>query len=305
MITSDPEAEIPIDETFVRRLLDDQFPELSDLSLKFLDSGWDNENYRLGNDYVVRIPRRTVGASLLLNEIKWLPKLQEELPIAIPSPIRIGQPGPNYPWNWSITTWFEGNTANIHSPANDQAEKLAEFLKILHRQDPTGAPENPSRGVLLKERARDVEARMSNLRPRTDLITKEVEDLWHEALLTTYPSESGLIHGDLHPRNIIVEEGQILAVIDWGDITSGDAATDLACLWMLFEDNSTRNKALKHYGASSDLIKRSMGWAIFFGTVLLDTGLNGNEQHKEIGEFTLRNLIRDNRALLSQDQAGA
>ncbi|MER7151067.1 phosphotransferase [Streptomyces lydicus] len=42
------------------------------------------------------------------------------------------------------------------------------------------------------------------------------------------------LHGDLHPANILVDRGRIRAVIDFGDITSGDPATDLSVAWMLF-----------------------------------------------------------------------
>jgi aminoglycoside phosphotransferase (APT) family kinase protein len=78
--------------------------------------------------------------------------------------------------------------------------------------------------------------------------------------------------------------------MDWGDITTGDPANDIAILWMLFNDKTAINNALKQYGASQSLINRSIGWAIFFGTLFLDTGLNTNPQYTNTGHQTLTTL---------------
>jgi aminoglycoside phosphotransferase (APT) family kinase protein len=43
-----------------------------------------------------------------------------------------------------------------------------------------------------------------------------------------------------HPRNILVDRGRLSAVIDWGDVTRGDPATDLAAIWMLFPSRAHR-----------------------------------------------------------------
>ena len=124
------------------------------------------------------------------------------------------------------------------------------------------------------------------------MITDKIEQIWEDALKEKIPLKTHLLHADLHPRNIIVNNKKITAIIDWGDITSGDAATDLCSLWMLFENKKIWEEALKIYGASDKLIRRSMGWAVFFGVVFLDTGLEGNPLHVEIRERVLRNLDR-------------
>jgi aminoglycoside phosphotransferase (APT) family kinase protein len=100
------------------------------------------------------------------------------------------------------------------------------------------------------------------------------------------------LHGDLHPRNILVEDGIVSGVIDWGDITSGDPATDLASIWMLFGDLRAHEEALRAYGKVSEAtIKRARGWAILFGVMLLDTGLTDNLRNAAIGERTLRRAV--------------
>ncbi|MGL6339740.1 MAG: phosphotransferase, partial [Waterburya sp.] len=117
---------------------------------------------------------------------------------------------------------------------------------------------------------------------------------WNQALNAPIDVEATWLHGDLHPRNILVENGTITGIIDWGDITSGDLATDLASIWMIFSERNIRQQALAEYqNISHATLQRAKGWAILFGTVLLDTGLVDNPQHAVIGERTLSNINQD------------
>lgn len=290
MLHTDPKAETKINPDIVKALVAAQFPAYAELDIALLDSGWDNENYRLGPELIIRLPRRLSSSLLILNEINWLPKIKDDLPIKIPAPIGVGRPDKSYPWHWSIIPWFEGVTADQNSLDGSEVHRLINFLKKLHSQHPQHAPENPYRGVPLSTKHTDVEKRMRSLKSKTKLITSSIEQHWMEAVHEGEAGEKYLIHGDLHPRNIIVQRGKIEAVIDWGDITAGDPANDLACVWMLFESDEICREAFNLYGASEGLIKRSIGWAIFFGVMLLDTGLNSNRRHARIGEFILRNL---------------
>jgi aminoglycoside phosphotransferase (APT) family kinase protein len=99
------------------------------------------------------------------------------------------------------------------------------------------------------------------------------------------------LHGDLHPRNVLVEDGVITGIIDWGDITSGDCATDLASIWMLFTEPRSRQEAVEAYANLTEAtVQRAKGWAVLFGVMLLDTGLTDNPKHGAIGERILRHL---------------
>ncbi len=290
MITKEPQAEVHIDLPLIQHLLSTQYPQLANEDIQFLDAGWDNENYRIGKNHIIRLPRRKVAVPLLLNEVNWLPKIQAQLQIDIPAPIFVGQKDGRYPWPWTIIPWRQGNTANLNRPDKSAAITLANFLKKLHPMDATGAPENTSRGVHLKEKMSDLSIRINRLKIKTDFITPKIEQQLATALACPFPTKKCLLHGDLHPRNIIVHEGKIVSIIDWGDITDGDPATDLASFWMLFAEQAAIENGLAIYGASADLIKRAIGWAVFFGVILLDTGLQDNEQHTEIGAVTLRRL---------------
>lgn len=285
-----PETEVNVTESLVKQLIASQFPDLAHLPVEFLDAGWDNKNYRLGSDYLVRIPRRKEATVLLQNEIVWLPKLEKHLPISVPSPVRVGQPDLNYPWVWSIVPWFNGTTADQESLSDAEALRLVAFLRVLHEQSPQNAPVNPFRTVPLAHKSAKVAQRLKEISAKTDLITDKLLALWQEAVAETPPSETCLIHGDLHPLNVIVQDRSMAAIVDWGDITAGDAATDLASLWMLFENKAVRQQALQEYGASEKLIKRAIGWAIFLGITFLHTGLTADAKYTNVGQRILKTI---------------
>jgi aminoglycoside phosphotransferase (APT) family kinase protein len=288
-----PQAEVDIDEALLRHLLAEQMPEFAELPITLLDMGWDNVSFRLGTTRVVRMPRREVAVPLLESEQRWLPLLAPRLPIDVPAPIAVGEPGHGYPWPWSLLPWIPGQSADLDAPAPDQAERFADFLNALHRPAPEDAPHNSYRGVPLADRAAATIERMDRLRRKTNQITPEVDDAWRAALATPFPSKSTWLHGDLHARNVLVDEGSFTGIIDWGDMTSGDGSTDLAATWMLFDDARARRRVLDAYDASETMRLRALGWAVFFGVVLLDTGLVDHPRHAAMGEATLRRVTED------------
>ncbi|MEM1119005.1 MAG: phosphotransferase [Bacteroidota bacterium] len=290
MITQAPPAEVIITSSLIRQLLAEQFPELAHEKIEFLDAGWDNENYRLGKQYIIRLPRRKIAVRLLENEIRWLAKIQNQIDLAVPSPIFVGQKTKQFPWPWSIIPWQTGKTANLDQPNDAESVMLANFLKKLHQIDAKNAPINKSRGVPISEKVADILARIQRLQQQSNWTYTRIEALLQTALNTPLSTKECLLHGDLHPRNIIVHKGKLVSIIDWGDITNGDPATDLVSFWMLFDNPSAIESGLKAYGANENLIQRSIGWAIFFGVILLDTGLQGHEQHAAIGAATLNRL---------------
>jgi aminoglycoside phosphotransferase (APT) family kinase protein len=287
-----PPAEVNVDEALVAALLADQHPDLAGLPLREAESGWDNAMFRLGDELAVRLPRRALAAQLIVHEQAWLPVLAGRLPLPIPAPIRAGAPGRGYPWRWSVVPWLPGAAADLHPPDPDQAPVLGAFLRALHGPAPADAPTNPYRGGPLSDRGPFTEQRLERLAGATDLITPQLRRLWQEALEAPIDSPRTWLHGDLHPRNILADRGALSAVIDWGDVAAGDGATDLAAVWMLFDDQEARRAAFAAYGPpSAATLLRARGWAIFFGAVLLDTGMRDNPRFAAIGERTLRSVV--------------
>lgn len=291
---SSPAAEVDIDEPLIRKLLADQFGNLAALPLEFVEEGYDNATWRLGNDLAARIPRRSIARQFIRSEQLWLSHLAPDLPLPVPAPLHIGVPTPYYPWPWSIVPWFDGQPADLAPPSAEAAIPLANFMKALHKPTPADAPYNEFRAVPLAEREPFLTERFERLKAKTDYITKGLETLWRTAVKAPIDIPPTWIHGDLHARNVLTKDGALAAVIDWGDLTSGDRATDLASIWMLLDDPKARTDAIKAVGPLSDATwARAKGWAISFGVLLLDSGLIDNERHAEMGRRTLTRILED------------
>src|ERR1700761_6981282 len=153
-----PAAEVEGTPDLVRRLLAAQHRDLAGLPVAPLASGWDNVLFRLGDDLVIRLPRRTLGARILLNEQRWLPRLASRLPLPVPVPVRTGVPGEGYPWPWSVTGFLPGTPPADFPPfaPRQAAADLGRFFAALHVPAPPDAPVNPFRGVPLADRADSV-----------------------------------------------------------------------------------------------------------------------------------------------------
>ena len=290
--TKAPDAEVVVDAETVRALLRAQHPDLSDLPIQEAAAGWDNFIFRLGGTMSVRLPRRLASVAMLEHEQRWLRTIAPQLPIPVPAPLRIGKPGDLYPWPWSVVPWLFGETADLAPLRADQAKPLARFLRALHLVAPPDAPKSLARGVPLQQRAAAVEERMQRLARKTSLVGSTVSKIWESALQAPPAELATWLHGDLHPHNVLVEDGKLSGVIDWADIAAGDSATDLASIWMLLPTIAARETAIAEYGSVWPATwSRAIGWAINLGTLLLETGLVNNPRHAAIGELTLQRII--------------
>ena len=286
-----PAAEFPVSVDLVHRLLVDQHPDIAGLSIKVLANGWDNMVCRLGDAYLVRLPRRALAAELVAHEQQWLPVLAAQLPLPIPAPVRVGWPACGYPWSWSVVPFLPGEIA-ARTPPEDfrsAARVLGEFLAALHAPAPPDVPVHNSRGVALERRAEGVMQQLSRLDGHGD--REAALRVWETA--ATAPEWDGpplWLHADLHPANILVDQGRIGAVIDFGDITSGDPATDLAVAWMLFPAEQ-RAVFRQSYGrANDDTWARARGWALALSLVFL-THSADNPLMAGIGRRTFRAVL--------------
>jgi aminoglycoside phosphotransferase (APT) family kinase protein len=265
-----PAAEVDVDEEFVQALLAAQHPDLAGLPLRLLANGWDNVSYRLGTDLVVRLPRREVAAVLMKHEQRWLPILAPRLPLPIPAPVRIGRPQGTYPWSWSVVPWQPGRIAATTAIADPAAEarRLGAFMAALHRPAPADAPVNPVRGGPLGERAFAFEERLERLGAAVE--SAAVRDRWEESVAAApWSGPPVWLHGDLHTANLLVDGGALSAVIDFGDITGGDPATDLAVAWMVFEPDDRVTLRQECGTSDDDTWRRARGWALHLALAYL------------------------------------
>ena len=288
-----PDAEIEISEGLLHQLLSTQHPDLAPLPLKRVGSGWDNEVYRLGDTLAMRMPRRQSAEVLARNEQQWLPQLAARLPLAVPAPCRTGEPDDSYPWCWSIVPWFEGNEADVAPPDSASVDVFASFLKALHVAAPPSAPRNALRGVHLSERADAASERMARLRSVTDVITPPLMRLWERGLAAPLNHRHDWLHGDLHAQNVITRGGKLEAVIDWGDMTAGDPATDLTSVWSLYAGQADRERLLEQYSPDEATLARAKAWAAWFVVILIDTGIQNSPRHERQGRAMLSRLLAD------------
>lgn len=286
-----PAADIEVDDALVRRLLEEQHPDLAELPLRLVANGWDNVLYRLGDELVVRVPRRQLVAGLIENEQRWLPELAPDLPVPVPVPVRVGVPTEVFPYSWTVANWIEGELAS-HVPYSEHdsvAPVLADFVSHLHKPAPPNAPHNRFRGVPLEERAEPVEERF-----RSGLIRNlsNVKERWNAALSARpWTAPPRWVHGDLHPANILIRDGALASVIDFGDMTAGDPATDLATAWLTFD---ARGRAAFRAALDYDdaTWTRARGWAISFGTAFVVISAD-NPDMVRIGTHALEQVLLD------------
>ncbi len=288
-----PPAELSVSPDLVRALLSDQHPQYAHLPIRFSGEGWDNFMFRLGDDLAVRLPRRQIAVSLILHEQRWLNLLAPRLPLPIPAPVAVGEPGHGFPWRWSIIPWIEGEPVDQALLDAEQGPALAAFLRTLHQPSPPDAPENPGRGVRLETRRERFGQCLDRLRVASDLITPSIDRAWRDALAAPFCETLVWLHGDLHAQNVLSKDGRLAGVIDWGDMCGGDPAVDLCSVWGLLPDASARTAALKAYAPDDALLARAQGWAILFGATLFENGLVNDLRHCAIGQATLRRLAED------------
>jgi aminoglycoside phosphotransferase (APT) family kinase protein len=232
-----------IDGTLVRRLVATQFPQWRDLAVrKVEDGGWDNITFRLGEQMVVRLPRAADYAVQVEKEHRWLPRLAPLLPLQIPTPLAIGEPANGYSWKWSIYRWIDGDIAAREriGNLNDFARSLAQFLIALEHIDPSrgppAGPHNFHRGGSLQNYDAETIRAIAVLNGKID--AEAATDVWETALETTWSGSPVWVHGDLSGGNLLVQEGRLSAVIDFGMLGVGDPACDLPIAWTLFRDES-------------------------------------------------------------------
>lgn len=286
-----PRAEIAIDAALVHRLIRAQHPDLAARLPRPAGGGWDNEIYRLGEDLAIRLPRRAAAAPLLAKEQRWLAYLAPRLPIAIPVPVRIGEPTADFPWSWSVVPWFTGRSPDVSASARLPPALLGDFMRSLHQPAPSDAPRNPVRGCALADRARAVEARLARVKEDSQLPWDALLRVWQDACTAPVDLAPTWLHGDLHPRNLLVSDAGWRAVLDWGDLGVGDPATDLAALWMLWSAGEQHDEALAAYGSvSSATLRRARGWAVSFATLMLEAGRAGDAAFAALGAATCERL---------------
>lgn len=231
------------DTQLVRDLVASQFPQWAELPVRPVEqSGWDNRTFHLGDAMIVRLPSAREYEVQVEKEQRWLPWLARRLPLPIPTPLALGNPSPAFPFRWSIYRWIDGATA-LPDRIDDLsmfARDLGRFLGAMHAIDaiggPAGGPHNFYRGGDLAIYDGETRQAIDLLAHRPE--TKGALSLWEQACATSWLARPVWVHGDVSAGNLLVRDGRLCAVIDFGSLGVGDPACDLAIAWTTFHGQS-------------------------------------------------------------------
>lgn len=285
-----------INVDLVVKLINEQFPKWSYLAIKPVKfSGHDNRTFHLGEQMSVRLPSAASYVPQVEKEQKWLPILSKDLSLPISTPLAKGNPSEEYPWPWSINEWIEGESLthkNIHD-INQLAKDLGAFLIELQSIDASKGPiageHNFYRGgslAVYDEESRDAIVRNKDVFDEHLLI-----EIWDLALATKWNSKAVWVHGDVSPGNLLVKDGKLCAVIDFGILGVGDPACDAAMAWTFFDENS--RKTFKNaLNMDKETWNRARGWALWKALITYNGHDNFNKAISE-ESYNVINIIVD------------
>ena len=263
-----------INVDLVRRLVSAQFPQWADLPVRPVEfAGWDNKTFRLGEEMSVRLPSAEGYVAQVEKEHRWLPRLAPSLlPVQIPVPLAMGVPSEGHPWKWSVYRWLGGEVATLESIADlrEFAGAVAGFLTALQRIDTTGGPaagpHSFYRGGPLTVYDDQSRRSIAALAGRID--TSAAAEVWEVALDATWHGPPVWVHGDVAVGNLLVKDGRLSAVIDFGCSAVGDPACDLVIAWTLLAGES-REAFRAGVPADGAAWARGRGWALWKALITL------------------------------------
>ncbi|TDW24087.1 aminoglycoside phosphotransferase family protein [Kribbella kalugense] len=263
-----------IDADLVRRLIAQQFPQWADLAVTPVKvDGWDNRTYRLGSELTARLPTAAAYVPAVDKEHEWLPVLAPYLPVEIPTAIAKGAPGEGYPYPWAIRRWIDGRTASTDTVTDLPAfaRAIADFILALQSVDATGGPlageHSFYRGASLKHYHDETVEALGVLKDRID--ADLAGEVWDAALASTWDRPPMWFHGDIASGNLLVQDGRLSAVIDFGTSGVGDPACDLVIAYTFFsgESRSAFRDAVQQDSATW---ARARGWALWKALITED-----------------------------------
>ncbi|PAQ04654.1 aminoglycoside phosphotransferase family protein [Mesorhizobium temperatum] len=289
--------EVTIDTALVSRLVATQFPRWKDLAVRPVASGgWDNRTFHLGDHMLVRLPSAAAYALQVEKEHRWLPRLAPLLPLPVPVPLAMGAPANDYPWHWSVYRWIEGETATLERIASlpQFAAGLAQFLVALQQIDPAGGPapgqQNFFRGGPLSVYDGETRQAIAALDGKID--TGAASAVWEAALAATFHGAPVWFHGDVSWGNLLVRQGALSAVIDFGTSGVGDPSCDLAIAWTLFEGKS-REVFRAGLQADEATWARGRGWTLWKALITVAGHIDINPVEVEKSRRVIDEVIAD------------
>ena len=242
-------AEFPVSLELAGKLIMLQFPEIELKEIKQLGEGFDNTVIQINGEFVFRFPRRPIAVTLIQVENQLLPSIAGTLPLDIPEPVYFGKPSTIYPYPFTGYKMVKGHLPVEGSLANkvESAKRFAHFLKVLHsfpveRAMRLGVQPDGMMRLDVSYRKKSLMENVSNLLKlgyfeQAYAVKDFVEELGE--LDVQHPIS--LVHGDIHIRNVLLDdEGVLAGIIDWGDVHVGNPAIDFSFLYSYFPKEARR-----------------------------------------------------------------
>jgi aminoglycoside phosphotransferase (APT) family kinase protein len=259
--------EAAITPALVSRLVAMQFPQWAQLPVTPVElDGNDNTTFRLGDEFSTRLPSADAYVPQVDKEHRWLPFLAPQLPLPIPEPVARGAPALGFPRPWSVYRWRPGEVATAERVHDEIrfATDLAEFLAALYGIDATGGPAAGAhsffRGGRLAVLNADTRQAITALASELDAVAATA--VWEAALASVWERPPVWVHGDITNSNLLVQDGRLSAVLDFGCSAVGDPACDLAITWTYFSDDS-REAFRAGLALDESTWARGRGWALW------------------------------------------
>jgi aminoglycoside phosphotransferase (APT) family kinase protein len=296
--------EVEIDDTLVRRLLATQFPQWAELPLdRVRSAGTVNAIYRLGDELSVRLPLIPGGVDDVDHEHRWLPRLADRLPLAVPVPVAMGSPAAGFPFPWTVCRWVDGEHLPLDRLADPRqaALDLAGFVAAMRLVDPVGAPPAARQGAL----SGDDEAVRASIAAATGLIdTDAVTAAWDTALpAPEWDGRPVWLHGDLLPGNLLATDGRLSGVIDFGCAGVGDPAWDVIPAWT-YLDAGTREVFRAELDVDDATWDRARGWVVRIGILALPYYRDTNPEFAAVARRMLDEVLADLGLASTEDEVG-
>ncbi|QRY67382.1 aminoglycoside phosphotransferase family protein [Ensifer sp. PDNC004] len=297
---TEPTSATPsIDAALVRRLLAAQFPQWSELDIRPIEpGGWDNRTFRLGDRMTVRLPSAEHYVLQVEKEHRWLPLLAPQLPLPIPVPLGKGVPGEGFPWPWSVYRYLTGDTLAVErvDDVGQVAKDLTRFLRALMQADAAGGPmpgdHNFHRGG--PSAFYDAQTRQALTLLAGDVDTMAAAEVWEAALAAPFEGAPVWFHGDIAWGNLLVENGSLSGVIDFGTSGVGDPACDLAIAWTFFDGESRevfRDGMAHDHGAWA----RGRGWTLWKALIVIAGMAGAPASEKAKQRVVIDEVLADHR----------
>lgn len=267
--------ELGVTTELVRALLDAQLPAYASLPLRRLAaSGSDNALFRLGDELLVRVPRQPGGSRTIDREVRWLPVLGPSLPVPVPDVVAVGEPALGYPERWSVLRWVDGSTPTGAASGADGAALAADLAAVVCglRDAPVPAEARGDaglrlyRGLPLVTRDEDTRESVEQCRQIAglDLDLDAALAVWDAAVRlpgSSQVAEPRWLHADLVAENLLVRDGRLAAVLDFGALSVGDPTVDLIVAWDVL-DAPSREAFRGAVGVDDETWLRGRAWAL-------------------------------------------